>query len=148
MGTNNDQRRVSGMLERSGRCGLVLLLLSITVLIGLTSKFYAGPGANWVNNSLSGVIYEIFWCLAVLSILPRSRVWMIATGVFLVTCLLEFLQLWHEAHLEVVRATFIGRALLGTSFTWLDFPYYVVGCGIGWLLIRSIQYHFKRTAVP
>ena len=104
MGTNNDQRRVSGMLERSGRCGLVLLLLSITVLIGLTSKFYAGPGANWVNNSLSGVIYEIFWCLAVLSILPRSRVWMIATGVFLVTCLLEFLQLWHVCLLLQLRS--------------------------------------------
>lgn len=136
------------MSERTGRHGLILLLLLFIATIGLASKFYAGPGATWVNNSLSGVIYEIFWCLAVLLVLPHTRAWKIAVWVFVVTCSLEFLQLWNEAHLEEVRATFLGRALLGTSFTWSDFPYYVVGCGVGWLLIRWIQSYFKRTAVP
>jgi hypothetical protein len=127
---------------------LILLLLIITAAIGLASKLYAGPAADWINNSLSGVIYEIFWCLAALLLFPRARAWKIAAWVFVITCFLEALQLWHEMHLEQIRATFIGRALLGTSFTWLDFPYYAVGCGVGWLLVRSLQSYFKRTAVP
>jgi hypothetical protein len=136
------------MPERSRRYGLVLLLLLLTAAVGLYSKLYTGPGASWVNNSLSGVIYEIFWCLAVLLFLPRVRAWKIAAWVLVITCFLEVLQLWRQPHLETVRATFIGRALLGTSFTWLDFPYYVVGCGIGWLLMRILQSYFRRTAVP
>jgi hypothetical protein len=38
--------------------------------------------------------------------------------VLVATCLLEFLQLWHPPLLEAVRSTFIGRTVLGTSFTW------------------------------
>jgi hypothetical protein len=136
------------MAARSGSFRVYLGALLLTAIIGLISKFYAGPAAEWVNNSLSGVFYEIFWCLAVLVLFPHARARVVATAVFVVTCGLEFLQLWHEPHLGAVRRTFLGRALLGTSFTWLDFPYYAAGCGIAWWLIRSMRAYFRRTAVP
>jgi Flp pilus assembly protein TadB len=56
---------------------------------------------------------------------------------------LEFLQLWHPSFLEFLRSNFIGRTILGTSFTWSDFPYYLVGGGIGWLLMKRLQKHSK-----
>lgn len=117
----------------------VLLSLLVVTPAGFALKLYAGPGQAWVNNYAAGVVYEIFWCLALLLVWPRrSSVTRIALGVFLVTCLLELLQLWHPWVLEQVRATFLGRALIGTTFSWWDFPHYALGCGLGWLCMRRI----------
>lgn len=125
------------------RIGAVLSLL-IIVPIGFFSKFYSGPTANWVNNSLGGVFYEMFWCVLIFLFFSGGKPWAIATFVLIVTCLLEFLQLWHPPFLEMIRSNFIGRTVLGTSFIWSDFPYYFLGCGIGWLWIRRLQNIGKR----
>lgn len=124
------------MLSQQQR--LTVLSILIITPIGFMSKFYSGPGYYWVNNSLGGVFYEIFWCLVFLFILPKARPAIIASIVFIVTCILEFMQLWHPPFLEYLRQFFIGRTILGTSFTWWDFPYYVVGSAIGWLWMGGI----------
>lgn len=116
-----------------------IISILIIVPLGFYAKFYRGPAAFWVNNSLGGLFYEIFWCLALFLFLPQVKPWKIAAGVFVVTCLLECLQLWHPPFLEAVRSVFIGRALIGTDFTWSDFMYYLAGCGIGWLWMRLLQ---------
>jgi hypothetical protein len=60
------------------------------------------------------------------------------TGVFTITCVLEIVQLWHPPRLEAIRSTWAGRALVGTTFAWPDFAYYVIGCAIGWLWLHAI----------
>jgi hypothetical protein len=60
-------------------------------------------------------------------------------GVFLVTSALEFLQLWHPPFLQLIRSTFLGQTLIGTSFTWWDFPYYFFGCVLGWFGVRYVK---------
>jgi hypothetical protein len=62
----------------------------------------------------------------------------IPLGVFSVTCAIEFLQLWHQPVLDSFRSTVLGKLLLGTTFSWWDFPHYAVGCIIGWLFLRKI----------
>ena len=106
--------------------------LLVIVPVGVCTKCYQGPAADWVNNSLGGVFYEIFWCLLVFLIVPNARTWLIALAVLLVTCTLEFMQLWRPAALTYVRSYILGAALLGTTFSWSDFPYYFVGSAIGW----------------
>ena len=120
------------------RCRTLISLL-IVVPLGFYCKFYAGPAAHWVNDSVSGVWYEIFWCLLVFFFIPEGKAWLMAIVVLLMTCALEFLQLWHPPLLEYLRSSFIGRTVLGTSFAWSDFPYYVLGCWIGWLWMRWLQ---------
>jgi len=130
-------------LFKSKRVRWTLISMLIIVPLGLYSKFYSGQAENWVNNSLGGVLYVIFWCLFAFLFLSNIKPWKIAAVVFAVTCFLEFLQLWHPPLLEFIRSHFIGRTILGTSFTWTDFPYYLVGCGIGWLWMKSLQKHSK-----
>jgi hypothetical protein len=120
------------------RLWTLVCLLGI-VPLGFATKFYAGPAAHWVNNSVGGVPYEIFWCLLIFLIVPRARPGIIAAAVLVATCLLEFLQLWHPPLLEALRSTFIGRTVLGTSFTWSDFPYYFLGCGVAWVGMRWLR---------
>ncbi|NIM59226.1 MAG: DUF2809 domain-containing protein [Candidatus Aminicenantes bacterium] len=128
---------------RSKRIRWTLISTLIIVPLGLYSKSYSGQAARWVNDSLGGVLYVIFWCLIAFLFLSNVKPWKIATAVFAVTCLLEFLQLWHPASLEILRNNFVGRTILGTTFTWLDFPYYLVGGGIGWLWIKLLQKHSR-----
>ncbi len=115
----------------------------IIIPIGFYSKFYRGPASEWVNNSLGGVFYELFWCFLLLLIRPAMRPGFIAIIVLIGTCALEFLQLWHPPFLESLRSTFIGRTLLGTTFFWSDIPYYFLGCGIAWVWMRRIQVKWK-----
>jgi len=130
-------------LFKSKRVKWTLISILIIVPLGIYSKFYSGQAARWVNDSLGGVLYVIFWCLLAFLFLSNTKTWKIAATVFIITCFLEFLQLWHPPLLEFFRNNFIGRTILGTTFTWSDFPYYLVGCGIGWLWMKSLQKYSK-----
>ena len=118
---------------------LIGLSLCIVVPLGFFSKSYQGPGWVWLNHYGGGLFYEIFWCLAVCFCWPKLSDFSISLGVFVVTSLLEVLQLWHPQFLENIRLTFIGKALIGHSFSFLDFPHYLVGCTIGWIWINRLK---------
>ncbi len=118
----------------------ILIALLIVTPAGFLFKFYSGPGHRWFNDYGAGVMYEIFWCMVIFFFYPREKAAAkIAIGVFLVTCFLEILQLWHPSFLQHIRATFFGGALLGTTFIWWDFPHYLLGCFIAWLWTRGIS---------
>lgn len=128
------------MIAASRRYRLALLLsLMVVTPLGFATKWYQGPVAWWVNNYLGGALYEVFWILVVAMIWPRARALWVAAGVFGVTCALEILQLWQPSFLQVIRAKFLGRALLGTTFVIWDFFYYVVGSVLGYLWVRYLQ---------
>ena len=54
----------------------------------------------------------------------------------MVTCALEFTQLIQTNSLNRLREYFVVHALIGSSFNWMDIPFYGVGGGIGWLGLR------------
>jgi hypothetical protein len=104
-----------------------LLAIVLIVPLGLYTKIYNGPAFNWVNNSLGGVLYVIFWSLLFSLLAARSKSWKIVGLVFLSTCAIEFLQLWHPPFLETIRSTFTGATLFGNSFSWMDMVHYLIG---------------------
>lgn len=118
---------------------VALLLIIFITPLGFYTKFYDGPAGKWVSDSLGGLLYVVFWCLVVFIAFPKSRPSRIAVAVFLATCLLEFLQLWRPPFLEFLRSFFIGRTILGTSFNWLDLPYYLAGSVIGYFILRAVR---------
>ena len=127
-------------MQSTLRRRIVVALLVVTVL-GLAMKFYPGPGRWWVNNwGPASVAYEIFFMLLVFLVVPRrNAITPIAVGVCATTCVLEVLQLWKPPWLVAVREeTFLGGALLGTSFSWWDFPAYFIGCTLGWFLLHRL----------
>lgn len=131
-----------GAYLRRRRCTLVIL--AGLVPSGLLTKYYRGYGEEWVNHSLGGVLYVIFWVLFFSLLFPRVSHWKIALYVFLATSAVELLQLWHPPWLEAIRANPIGVTLLGNSFTWLDFPHYLVGSLLAGFLLSRL--HFKEVA--
>ena len=105
----------------------LLLVLAVVVPVGFATKFYAGPAQSWVHDHAGGFLYVVFWCLLALALRPELSPWLVGCAVIVITSMLEFLQLWHPPLLEAVRATFLGHALIGSSFSWSDLPYYGAG---------------------
>lgn len=120
----------------SGR-GRYLAALAVVTPLGFLTKFYTGPGATWVADHAGGFLYVVFWIAAVLALFPHLSGRAVAAAVAIATCALEFAQLWHPPVLEAVRATFLGHALLGSTFAWSDFPYYFAGALLGYALSRG-----------
>ncbi|MDZ7374486.1 MAG: DUF2809 domain-containing protein [candidate division KSB1 bacterium] len=117
----------------------VLIALLVVVPLGFAFKFYKGPLNGWFNDYGAGVLYEVFWILlaSLLFPAPYHRV-RIAAAVFVITCGLEFLQLWNAPFLNGIRRSFLGAAVLGSTFSWLDFPHYAIGCLLGYYLLRGV----------
>ncbi len=120
--------------------GTLVAIAALVVLaaLGLAAKAWRGPAEDWVRNNLGGVIYVVFWVVFARALLPRARPGRVALGVLAVTCALETLQLWKPPLLEAVRGTWLGRALIGTTFSWLDFPHYVAGALLGAAIARRV----------
>ncbi len=116
-----------------------IIALLIIVPIGFLTKFYSGNASAWVNNSLGGVFYEIFWCLIIFLFFDKLKPILIVSAVFLVTCALEFTLLWKPQFLELLRENFIIRTIIGSSFSWNDFPYYIIGSSAGFALLVLIK---------
>ena len=117
----------------------VILSLLIVTPLGFAFKFYPGPANGWFNNYGAGLLYEIFWILLAFLFFPSKRsANLIPVCVLVLTCILEFLQSWHPPFLELIRSSFVGSALIGTTFVWWDFPHYVLGCLIGWIWLRLL----------
>ncbi len=126
-----------------------LLCLCVVTPAGFLSKSYAGAGHKWFNDYGGGLLYEVFWCLVVFFFVPKKKyATTIAVVVLLITCILETLQLWHPPFLQLVRSYYLGRALIGTTFVWWDFPHYFLGCFIGWLCMRIISKKSDEPNLP
>lgn len=131
---------------------ILLLLLFALVPIGLASKGYRGLLSTWVNDFSGDILYEAFWIilihyLAISCGWRRLSLGQIAIAVFVLTCGLEVLQLWQPPVLQAIRATFLGRTLLGTTFSLWDFPHYGLGCGLTWLGLRYLSRKFSPAQV-
>jgi hypothetical protein len=116
-----------------------LVCAALLVPLGIGSKLYTGPLEDWVRDSAGGFLYVMFWVFAVLAAAPRLHAGAVCVGVFLVTSALEFLQLWHPPFLTAVRSTFLGHALLGSTFAASDFLYYAAGCLAAYALCRRVS---------
>ena len=118
-----------------------LVLLLAVIALGFLAYWlrFKAPISPDARDDVGGVAYVVFFVFLAAFVAPMARASRIALSVLLVTCVLEFLQLWHPVWLERIRATFIGRCLLGTTFGWSDFPPYFLGAVIGWALLRILK---------
>ncbi len=118
---------------------LAVALLVVTAA-GLATKRLPGVAGAWgwpVDHG-AGVAYVVFWILLLLLLRPTLAIARLAAGVLLVTCGLELLQLWHPPALEALRGSFLGHALIGSSFSPWDFPHYAVGGLLGAALAHRL----------
>lgn len=116
-----------------------IILLVLLIIVGVSTKFYHGVASEFVNNHLGGIIYVIFWILFFSTILPKQKPFKITLWVFMITCVIEFTQLYHPIYLEKLREYFVFRAFFGNSFNPFDILFYLVGALVGYFLLILIK---------
>jgi hypothetical protein len=115
-----------------------LAALAVVTPLGFASKAWPAPGAAWIADHGGDVAYVLFWLFAARAALPRASAARTATAVLLATCAVELLQLWRPPWLQHVRATFLGHALLGSTFAWVDLAWYAAAALAGFALDRAV----------
>ncbi|PIS27783.1 MAG: DUF2809 domain-containing protein [Candidatus Marinimicrobia bacterium CG08_land_8_20_14_0_20_45_22] len=114
---------------------LTILIILVITPIGFATKSYEGIGERWMHNYGGAILYEIFWCLILFLVFQKLRPYLNALYVFISTSILEIAQLWHPPFLVAIRSTYLGRTILGTTFVWVDFLYYLIGSLIGYFML-------------
>jgi hypothetical protein len=118
----------------------ILLIATVSIIpLGLATKTYQGIGQEWVEQFLGDVLYQMLWIMLVCLVWVRVSAVKVAIAVFLAASAIEFLQLWQPPFLQIARSHVLGKLVLGTTFTWCDFPYYFLGSVLGWLWIRFLK---------
>jgi hypothetical protein len=118
---------------------ITLIIILLMIPLGILAKEYHGQWSNLVANKLTGTLYVIFWCQVTFFIFPNTKIVVITISIFLITCSLEFVQLYSSPPLEVIRSNYIGRAIIGSSFSWTDFIFYAIGSIIAYFLMRVLN---------
>jgi hypothetical protein len=115
------------------------IALVICIPIGLWTKMHEGVLQAWVNGFAGAIIYEMFWIFLVGLIFPELTAGAVAAIIFILTCGLELLQLWNPPTLAALRSTTAGKLFLGSTFSWWDFPHYLLGCLLGWWILQQLH---------
>jgi hypothetical protein len=127
------------MIFTKQRIWILICLAVITPAGFLIWRYYRGSPEQWLRFYAPDIIYVMLWCLVFFFIWPsKTNIIRIPLIVLVITCVLEFLQLWQPAFLQKIRSTLIGAALLGRDFMWQQFPYYILGSALSILLLAIL----------
>lgn len=119
-----------------------LAALSIVVAAGLASRRWPLPGI-FAEHTGDALYATAAWFLFG-SALPRLRRRPLTLAAFAFSALVEGSQLLHPGWLDAVRATTVGRLLLGQGFQWADLLAYAIGAGAGGLLDVALNRGTRR----
>ena len=113
---------------------LIACAVSVAACLGYAALRSSMP-VGWLRSNGGGVPYVVFWILLSAIVWSQKKNALpIAVAATLVTCGLEFFQLYNPEPLAAFRRTSFGAALLGSSFAWADIPPYFIGGAIGWAI--------------
>lgn len=122
------------------------LLISAIALVpmGYWVRFY-GFGPSELKDAFGSIVYEMFWITLGLTCWPNVSRLKMSIGVFLLTCGIEFLQLWQPPFLQAIRATLPGRLVLGNTFSGSDFLAYGIGSFSGYFWVKFLAKTVRKS---
>ena len=119
----------------------IALLVGIVLIIplGYSIRFSTSLGMPLLQDIVGSLAYQLLLMFLIAFFYPRASLAKIAVWVCVASSVGELLQLWQPPLLQAIRATWIGRIVLGNTFTLSDFPPYAVGSFLGWLGLRGLR---------
>ncbi len=126
------------MISRTRLIALVIVILLTP--IGFYTKFYRGPGYNWVNSYTGDILYSMFWFFVLVFLRPRISAIKAAIIILIFSTVIEFSQLLSFPMLEKARDSFIGRTIFGVHFVPVDIIYYGIGCLLALGLCKTLNF--------
>jgi len=111
---------------------------ALTIAAGLGSRRLGASLPRFVAEYAGDTLYATLMVLLVAFARPRASAWApVVVGLGL-SALVEVSQLVQGGPLGLLRATTLGRLVLGTTFVWSDFPCYAAGALLGGAIDRLV----------
>lgn len=110
-------------------------MLAMAILAGYWLRFRA-PVPELVRDASGSICYVLAGAIVIRWAIPQAGAFRPALAAFVLTCIVEFLQLWKPPALAAARRTLPGRLVLGTDFAWEDFPAYAAGFLLSWWILQ------------
>jgi len=120
-----------------------LLSVATVILLGLSSRKYAGYLPEYINTYLGDALWAVMIYLFTAVLLHDRKPLQIALVGLLVCYLIEISQLYHAPWIDAVRNNRLGGLVLGFGFLWTDIIAYTMGIGVI-LAIESVYFWSKQ----
>lgn len=108
------------------------------VIAGLAVRF-APVLPEWLRDAGGGALYVCLMAVLIQWIGPELSAFEAAALALALTVAIEFGQLSDSPKLISARSTLVGRLVLGSTFSWWDFPPYVFGSALAFWLLRAMR---------
>lgn len=105
----------------------LLAVCALAAGLGIFSKLYTGPGRAVAVAQGEDFFGTLFLILFPRVFFLRAALWKIAGVVLVLLVAIELSQLVHSGGIERVRAHWLGRHIVGTTFEWADLLMYALG---------------------
>jgi hypothetical protein len=120
-----------------------LLSVATVILLGLSSRKYAGYLPEYINTYLGDALWAVMIYLFTAVLLNDRKPSQIAFVSWLFCYLIEISQLYHAPWIDAIRNTRLGGLVLGFGFLWTDIIADTMGIGVI-LAIESIYFWSKE----
>jgi hypothetical protein len=123
-----------------------LIILLALIPMGIATKFSHGPGQAWMTAYGGDILYPMFWFHIAIFLFPTLRPLPTAITVFTFSTAVETTQLFDWPILLQLRESFLGRTLVGASFSQTDIFYYALGCALSVAIYKMLNLFFFPSA--
>ena len=124
----------------------ILVVLLVITPLGLATKCYSGAGQQWVHDYAGDILYTMFWYFLCILMFPQTRPAFMSLLVFFFSVFVELSQLSDATQLLWLRQFFVGRTLVGVSFSFTDIGYYYLGSQLALFLHLGLHLFFFPAA--
>ena len=113
------------------------LAAAAIVAAGLAIRFLPIFPA-WFQDSGGGILYVCLLAVLLRIVSPQMPPAKTAALALALTCAVEFSQLLTNPAAIAIRSTLPGRLVLGTTFSWADFPPYFLGAALANAIAKNV----------
>ncbi|MGE7871026.1 DUF2809 domain-containing protein [Bacillus paramycoides] len=120
------------MINKRNRI-LYAIFTIIVIVLGLSSRKFAYALPDILNAYLGDALWALMIFTGFGFLFPKIETKKLAI-ISLIFCYgIEISQLYHAEWIDSIRATTLGRLVLGYGFLWSDLVAYTIGIGVGML---------------
>ena len=123
---------------------LALATIIVGLLVHTQGNALGSVSRDVLGDALWGAM--IVWLVSVAA--PQARLAFRIIAAYLVCVTVEVSQLFHTPALDAVRATFVGRLVLGSGFDPRDLAAYALGIAVAALLETLVFRRGTATVAP
>lgn len=130
---------------RRSRLWLLVCVVAV-IALGLASRKFPSLFPAILGKYPGDALWAMMVFAGLAFLKPQASTARLAILAFVISCAVEFSQLYQAPWLNAIRGTTLGHLALGSTFSWFDIVAYAAGVVIA-LLVDAFVAHGNRNSI-